>query len=186
MGNFYTNITILDANEHQIVHQLEKLNRKSLVSPPDGKQRVVFLAEDRYLFETAEALSQSLDCVTIAIHNHDDSILMMNVYQHGELLDEYNSAPSYFDGPITPPSGGNADQLIKLLAPDSNAKELETLLRGDIQSNPGEMAFVFAVMRHQSIAEILGLTKNSVGIGYEYLLNESAEGLNLNECVSVN
>jgi hypothetical protein len=118
MGSFYTNITVRTADTDNVAAAVRQAGRTALIAPPENGATVVFdEASEEQDVEVLRALAQHLaracKCPALAILNHDDDVLVYLLYDAGKLVDEYNSAPGYFDAdgdPDTPPSGGDADR----------------------------------------------------------------------------
>jgi hypothetical protein len=53
---------------------------------------------------------------------------MYYLYRHGEKADSYNSAPGYFSGEPTPPSGGNAAVLTETFDANCDPETLSAVL----------------------------------------------------------
>jgi hypothetical protein len=123
-------------------------------------------------------LSKSLACTVLAVLNHDDDILLYRLYSNGTLVDEYNSAPNYFDTDAEPsePEGGNARVLCDAFGVTSY-DTVEAILRKGALTDDG---YIFAVDRHADLAGALGIPSFVVGTGFTYILNgELPEGLEL-------
>jgi hypothetical protein len=86
--------------------------------------------DDRRIRDLAAGLSKDLLVAAIAFLVHDSDIACYWLYENGELLDEYNSAPGYFDesdGPPTP-SGGRTDVLVRYCKPGVSQDDLAQVL----------------------------------------------------------
>src|SRR5688572_11505292 len=101
MGSFYTNITLGTTDIDRVEAAMRQARRAALIAPPDEKCTVVFdEASEKQDIEILGALamhlSRACSCPALAVLNHDDDVLVYLLYDAGELVDEYNSAPSYF------------------------------------------------------------------------------------------
>lgn len=179
MGQFYTNHTIKGPSQHEVAASLQ--GRSTFVSPSSAGCVVVYdqLSESQnteVICDLGRFLSSRFNCPVIASLMHDDDVLMLFHFKAGELVDEYNSCPGYFDSeadddPV--PSGGDVSQLCEAFHGGSHQR-LEAILRKppfDVDS-PDEHE------RHQLIAENLGLPSWIVGVGYSYIeRDEALDGL---------
>src|SRR5262245_5085228 len=100
MGNFYANYTVRGASQDAIARALA--GRSAIVTPVRDGAAVVYDEEsdgqDReVLGAVAARISRELRCTVLAVTNHDDDILWFRLYAAGELADEYDSAPGYFE-----------------------------------------------------------------------------------------
>ena len=161
--------------------------RQAIVSPTDQNCVVVFDEEsDSQSPSVVEALGKSLSselgCTVLTIVNHDDSILIYQLIQNGEVIDEYDSCPGYFDfsaAEIEGPSGGDAAKLCKAFGVDRR-EQIERVLRGGIDD------YVFAFERHDQLIDALGISKFGVGTGFaSFEDGELPDGLALNEVTRV-
>ena len=185
MGSFYTNITVRTADTDNVAAAVRQANRTALIAPPENDATVVFdEASEQQDVEVLRALAQHLsracECPALAILNHDDDVLVYLLYDAGKLVDEYNSAPGYFDSdgdPDTPPSGGDAERLAEAFSVPDRADDVERILRTD---GTEDDEFVFAMDRHRALAMALGLPDTAVGAGFNYLEEgEVPEGLDV-------
>ena len=80
--------------------------------------------------ELASRLSREFGCPVLAVLNHDDDIFWYQLYLAGELADEYDSSPGYFDPSAEPsaPAGGDAQKLCSAFGA-CNVAEVESVLR---------------------------------------------------------
>ena len=174
MGSFYTNITVKTTDTDRVEAALRQARRAGLIAPPDHGCTVVFdEASEKQDIEVLQALAAHLSgackCPALAVLNHDDDVLVYLLYEGGELADEYNSAPSYFDeegDPDAPPSGGDAKRLAATFGVSARASEVERVLRAATGTDDG---FTFATDRHRELTEVLGVPSLAVGCGYTYL-----------------
>jgi len=162
MGNFYTNVVVLDANGDQLVEWLRTRGHPVFVEISE-KGCVVFEeageSQDGSHVRLAEAISRSLSCRALAAMDHDDDVLRLEAFTYGLQVDSYDSSPSYFDFDAeeeASPSGG--DRLADVFGADPAA--VESVLRGD---------YVFAVERHAALSDLLGLPRAACGYGFSYL-----------------
>ena len=169
MGNFYTNITLRGPGQDEVTEFLKRRGASAYVSPADRGFTVVY--EERcdtqdadVLKELAADLSAEFRCPALAALNHDDDILWLALYRDGEALDEYDSAPGYFEGEDLPPSGGDARRLCEVLgAAGAAAEKVERILRAP------DDEYTFACERHLDLVRALGLTPYAVGLGFNYV-----------------
>ena len=174
MGNFYVNITLRGPKQEEIGTALKALGRTAIVSPSKNDFTTVYDAEcdeqdTGAISAFTKELSFRLSCPGWSVMNHDDDILLYELYDKGELIDQYNSSPDYFSMEADDPSGpkgGNADALVRLMGNSGDAAEAENIIR---ISSFDEDGFVFAVERHQALADCLGLPSFTVGYGYNYV-----------------
>jgi len=172
MGNFYTNITLKTTDSQRIATTLSQARRTALISPADRGFTVVFdeaseKQDVEVLGSLAIDLSRSCACPAIAVLNHDDDVLMYWLYDRGELVDEYNSDPAYFDDAGEPtPSGGDPTILAETLGVSISPGTLDRVLRTPAADDD---AFAFATDRHREFVSALGLPDFAVGTGYTYL-----------------
>jgi len=204
MGAFYTNITLKGATTFDALRTLRQMKRSALVSRDENGCCVVYdieteSQEDATLKTLASDLSRALNCVALAILNHDDDILWYLLYQAGELQDEYNSNPDYFAGIHSPPSGGNVGKLLGLLQSKAEPTEIDKLLRHQndysetmryleevAKAPPDKRVRMLQemsmhcisgeVMRHEALFRTLGLPLCSVASGYTYLSQKQYYG----------
>jgi hypothetical protein len=187
MGNFYTNYTLRGPSQQGVAKALA--GRSAIVTPQQDGCVVVFdeQSDDQnaeVIADLARDLSGELRCPVLAVLNHDDDILWYQLYLSGELADEYDSCPSYFDPEAEPsgPAGGDAQKLCAAFA-SSNVPEVERILR---KSTFDEDGYAFAIERHTELARALGLPSFSVGGGFRYVSDgEIPEGLSEDDLLRV-
>jgi hypothetical protein len=187
MGNFYTNYTLRGPSQQAVAAALA--GRAAFVTPAHNGSVVVFDEKSESqdlgaIAEFAARLSREFDCPVLALLNHDDDILWYQLYLSGELTDEYDSSPGYFDSSADPtgPAGGDARKLCTAFGASCVA-EVERILR---RSSFDEDGYAFAVERHADLARALGIPSFSVGAGYRYVAEgELPDGLDEHDLTRV-
>jgi len=187
MGNFYTNYTVRGPSQQAVAKALA--GRTAIVTPAQDGCVVVFDEQSEeqdqaVIADLAACLSRELACPVLAVLNHDDDILWYQLYNSGELADEYDSSPGYFD-PLSEPSapaGGDARTLSEAFGA-SNVAEVESVLR---KSAFEEGGYTFAFERHADLARALGIPSFGVGAGYRYVADgELPEDLEEDDLIRV-
>ncbi len=182
MGNFYVNFTLRGPDQQAVAAVLA--GRASIVSPVQDNCVVVFDEESEeqdqeVIAELASRLSGRLECVLLAVLNHDDDILRYQLFLNGDLMDEYDSTPGYFGGDeeeeedespaVRTPQGGDAKLLCKTFGVNA-VSEVERILR---KSSLSESGYVFAFERHADLTAALGIA--SFGVGTSFRAVEDGE-----------
>ncbi len=163
MGNFYTSFTILTADHDRVVEAMK--GRKSAISACMNGFTVVWDAEcekqdDKVISAVGLRLSKALSAPVLAVLNHDDDILWYWLFSPEGKLDEYNSAPGYFEGDELPPRGGDAFLLVRTMAPSASVQSVDTILQ-----NRG---YVFAFERHADLLAALSMPPFAA-TGYKHI-----------------
>ena len=187
MGNFYTNYTLRGPSQRAVAAALA--GRAAFVTPAQDGCVVVFDEESEEqnpetIADLAARLSRELNCQVLTVLNHDDDVLWCQLYLEGELADEYDSSPGYFDPSAEPgkPAGGDARQLCRAFGTGEVA-EVERILR---KSAFDEDGYAFAVERHADLARALAIPSFAVGTGYRYVAEgELPEGLDKRDLLRV-
>ena len=164
MGSFYVNLTVRTTNQMDVIAALE--NRSAIITSPQGGCIVVADEEaDKQNIDDIRSLAQRLslhvDAPVFAVLNHDDDILWYCLSRNGEIVDEYDSTPGYFESgmDLSLPVGGNAKELCAAFG-SSALNYVEEVLRKSSYNNDG---YAFAYDRHAELAKVLGLPNFSVG-----------------------
>jgi hypothetical protein len=185
MGNYYTNFTVKHGDAQEIAEALSQAGRSAILSPPLNGFVVVYdmACEGQDLAElesVGNLLSSTLGCSVLGVLNHGDDVLLLLVFDRGEVIDEYNSCPDYFvDKEPEGPVGGNSELLCRVFSPKANLAELERVLRDDEE-------YAFAFERHEAIVNTLGLPGFAVASGYKYIeQGEIPEGIDPSDLLRV-
>jgi hypothetical protein len=176
MGNFYTNVTLKTGDTTRVTEALRAADREAYISAPERGCIVVYdsQTEDQdveALKTLATSLSRELRCAALSVLVHDDDVLVYLLHEGGKLLDEYTSAPSYFDSGAAEsqsPEGGDASRLCRAFGADGKASTVEQVLRTERVGGSGG-GFVFESDRHQELVAALGLPEVAVSTGFNYL-----------------
>jgi len=181
MGNFYTNYTLKGPSQQTVAAALA--GRSAIVTPVRDGCVVVFdqASDDQdsaVIAELASRLSQRFSCPVLAVLNHDDDIFWYQLYLSGELADEYDSSPGYFDASAEPsaPVGGDSERLCSAFGANSQTT-VEAVLRKSSYDDDG---YVFAFQRHADLVRALNIPDWAVGTGYaSFECDEVPEGLSI-------
>lgn len=186
MGNFYTNYTLRGPSQQSVAATLA--GRSAIVTPAQNGCVVVFDEESdeqnqEIIAELGSRLSGALHCPLLVVLNHDDDIFWYQLYLSGELVDEYNSSPNYFDSSAEEefrPEGGDAQKLCTAFGSSAVAKVKKILGK----SSHDDDGYIFAVERHADLADALGIPSYGVGTAFRQISEEELpEGLDRNDLV---
>ncbi|HEX6750182.1 MAG TPA: hypothetical protein VF092_23010 [Longimicrobium sp.] len=176
MGSSYSNITLRGSERGRVIAALEARGRTAYVGPVTDGCVVVFDEEsedDPALgSELAVELNRELGGVALLATIYDDDIFLYTLVRGGRVEDEYDSCPGYFGGDDVAPTGGDAAKLVDAFG-RGDAAAVERILRAPAK----EGEYFFESARHGDFAEALGLPEHSVGLGYGYVYQGEAEGL---------
>jgi hypothetical protein len=189
MGSFYTNYTLRGPDQRSVAATLA--GRSSIVTPAQDGCVVVFDEESdsqnqEVISELAGRLSGAFGCPVLAVLNHDDDIFWYQLYLNGELVDQYDSSPGYFEtadeeAAMAGPDGGDAKKICDAFGAIST-KEVERILR---KSSFEDGGYTFAIERHADFVDALGIPSFSVGAGYDQITaGEPPEELSASDLVS--
>ena len=164
MGNFYGNIVLRGPDAAAVASALEELDFNGWIAS-EGNATVVYdekcdQQDIGALKKLATALSDTLGCPALAFNNHDDSVLWFALAESGRIVDEYDSAPGYFDGDEEAAMGGDADRLCSAFGAPKQVRAVETLLRQSSDEVDVE------VERHEELLRLLGLSPRLGLLGY--------------------
>src|SRR5262245_42180319 len=99
MGNFYTNVTLSDVDPAAVEAWLVGDGRQAFVGTW-GRHTVVYDSageiQDGSHAQLAERLSAVFGCAALAALNHDDDVLVLDLYVDGASRGEFNSLPEFF------------------------------------------------------------------------------------------
>lgn len=129
--------------------------------------------DDGRIRHLAGGLSGDLHLPAVAFLVHDSDIACYWLFDNGELLDEYNSDPGYFDGDDerAAPSGGRADVLLRYCRTGVKQKDLEKTL-----SEKSVRATTFAEDVIRRLAKALGIDGNLATADYRDMAGGGVPG----------
>jgi hypothetical protein len=166
MGNFYVNHTVR-APQDRVVAVLNREGRTAFVSPTANGYTVVYDHEcdtqnTFAITDLGRKLSTSLKSPVVAFLNHDDDILCYWVFENGQLIEEYNSCPDYFEDEEGMDDPEDMDDSEEGPGYTTDGTELCRLfgtprVRSRVQSILTEPGGAFVSMTHDDLARTLGL-----------------------------
>lgn len=170
VGNFYTNVTVRGAAQPAIIEVLRELGRRAIVTPAVNGFTTVCDKEsesqDQHIVgSVALTLSARLQCPAWAILNHDDDVLWYQLYDRGQLADEYISSARWWNAESGPPPRGSAESLCHVMIAPGDPKRVQRILR----RSSSIFGYLFAINRHSDLVKALGMPLYSVGSGHKYL-----------------
>lgn len=178
MGLFYTNVCVYKPQRTKLIDALRQLNRVAFVSPTIGGHTVVFdEAMDHLDFDVIEELgcviTKSLSCSAVGAALHDDDVLYLWLFQHGQIRDHYNSSPAYYDADAepAPPTGGDARLLCAGFDRAGREQRVEQLLRADLIED--ELSGIPSDFeRHAALAHELGMPPFVAGVCFSSIAGD--------------
>jgi hypothetical protein len=182
MGVFYTNITLKGAGQQEVADHLKHARRQAYVSPATNGCVIVFDRisdeDEGALCELASNLSEEFRCPALAALVHDGDLFLYWLYEAGRLVDEYNSAPAYFqtDAEPTPPKGGNPEALCEAFQAQNALCDLQAIFERATRTaldNDWSEEHLIGDEIHDVIAQVLGLPLFVVDTGFYSILNGS-------------
>jgi hypothetical protein len=149
MGNFYANISLRTTEREPVIRSLRKLKRVAFVSDVQSGWLVVYdrdieTAEPEEVGTLAATLSAACASTLLALSIYDDDVLWLRLYDGCKLIDEYNSAPGYFEGINAVPSGGDSRAIVMTL----NVPEAERVVQAILH----ESEYPVQTERHAALA----------------------------------
>jgi hypothetical protein len=90
--------------------------------------REIETAEPEDIGNLAAQLSRTCGGITIPLLNYDDDVLWFRIYDTGKLMDEYNSAPAYFEGSRSALVGGNEQVIAGIFNASESADRVRVIL----------------------------------------------------------
>ncbi len=173
MGTFLTNVHVQCSSPEQVTEVVRSMDvQGAWLSGPNGPW--ITLWDSMGLTragDLAQHVSKQLEAPAIAFMVHDSDILFYWLYDNGQLLDEYNSCPGYFDGDDSMEEAYQADceQIKKYCRAETTIEELERLLKIWTQAEALEGVmpeFVFVEQRLAELAKHLEIPTAVVNTDY--------------------
>ena len=108
----------------------------------------------------AKLLSEAIDGYACSVMVHDDSVLMLELYENGRSVDKFNSAPNYFEDAEPAASTGDPSRWSSVLKPPSTVQDLAARF---------QERDTFAQDTLTKIAELVGISPDRAIMAYRYL-----------------
>ena len=161
MGLFCVNFHFRNTDESALEQALKRrrVSRYRVVAGKNGWtslfEEQASEQDDQRIRDLAGGLSKDLRVPAIAFLVHDSDIACYWLYEKGELLDEYNSDPGYFDpdgdGPPSP-TEPRTDLLLRYCRPGVKESDI-----ADILAEDNVRATTFAEEIVERLAKLLGI-----------------------------
>ncbi|MFO0957295.1 MAG: hypothetical protein U0800_07475 [Isosphaeraceae bacterium] len=175
MGGFYGSVHVRSEDREAVQSALEAVSHDTkerfLLGPPLNGWIGVYPEGHGQDLQIAQHLAGRLGGEIVAMLVHDDDFLVYEYYRDGELIDEYNSMPDYFDEVSeyeVPEEGrkprGHPEVLAHLAVDPYKFGSLVSKLVGEESRR-----VVFASELMEDLAAAIGI-RNAV-TSYEYLKN---------------
>jgi hypothetical protein len=178
VGAFFTNIQVRSGEADDVEQALRPLLKaKAYLSKSENGWVSVFPEQTETQDESLQRMTQSLSAMlktdAVGIMCHDSDVFLYWLGREGNIVDEYNSLPNYFDDSMPEePTGGEAALLEPLLAAGVTRDQVFEVLH--------KSEYVFAEEGIGKFAELLGIPNERSTVGYNYAQDGGeASGLKL-------
>ena len=179
MGRTFTNITVEGQTQDILVNYLSQHKRNAYVSPSVDNFVVVYDEDSEFNLEELSKLSlqisKDFSCLTFPIVINDESVFSYELYESGNLMDEYCSSAEedLF------PEGGDAQKLYTIFGVKQSISKVRPILR----EPSTEKVYLFASERHKKLVKELGLSVWSTEVigGYSDIEEEEIDAIVFDE-----
>jgi len=178
MGRTFANITVGGQTQDTLVNYLRKAKRNAYISPSFNDFVVVYDEDSEFDMEKLSNLSlqisKDLKCLTFPIVINDESAFSYELYENGNLIDEYSSS-----GEDLFPEGGDAQKLCTILGVKKSISKVRPILR----EPSTEKVYLFASKRHEKLVRELDLSVWSTEVigGYQDIEEEEIDAIVFDE-----
>lgn len=170
MGNFYVNICVKISDPHQLISSFSPTFGAAFVGPSvDGwtcfSSEAIDSQDQAKINMLGIHLSAEFKTTAVAVLNHDDSILSVDLYREGEAIAEFNSCPGYFN-----PNPSEEDLEPRLSDASAFASLVEDISPEDLSVEllkPELAADTLGL--HEKLVSVLRLPQYSIAAGYRYI-----------------
>lgn len=178
MGAFFTNYQVRGKSTAEACKALTPLvETHAYVSPEKGGWVTVYdeASDDQneeILKHIAAELSKKLQTSVFAFLVHDSDIAMYWLFQNGTLIDEFNSAPDYFEKAGEKAKSrvrGIAEALLPLCIAGTSLAQVEEVI------HPADGFAAFAEEIFYDLAKLLGIDDARMSLGFRYFDEEGEE-----------
>jgi hypothetical protein len=179
MGAFFTNYHVRSDSLATVRDAVaELIQTRAFVSPPKNGWVTIYdedsdNQDEATLSRIGAGLSKSLKTATLAVLVHSD-IAAYWLYQNGKLLDEFNSAPDYFeatDEATRQRLRGDPDALLPLCIAGTARAQVDSILH-DPDGSP-----IMAEQIFTELAPVLGIDPARMSLGFTYFEEEGKDFL---------
>jgi hypothetical protein len=186
MGAFYGSVQIRTEDRDAVRKVVEQVAKKQktrfLVGPVRNGWVGVYPENNGQDTRVAGVLAAKFPVDVLYLMVHDDDVFAYSFYQGGELVDQYNSCPDYFDGAFDEADpeeelgeegmedGGRPEVFRHLLRSDMDLAGLQALLSPERAGSA-----VFASDLLIRFSGLLGLENTATA--YEYLTQQETDGV---------
>lgn len=179
MGASFTNFHVRSTASAATAAVSELTTSRGYISPASSGWVTIYLEETEsqdveVLCRIAAALSKALATDVLACLVHDSDIAMYWLHRNGELVDELNSCPDYFeevDEEVKERVRGRTEALLPLCQPGTAPGTVDSIL------HPGDAYPLFAEEILSELAPLLGIDAGRMSLGFEYFVTDAAEVL---------
>src|SRR6185436_11994097 len=141
MGAFLVNVHVRNEDHGSLMEALRELPvDRGWITPAKNGWASVYeerasTQDDAWIRELGGSLSGKLDARTVAFLVHDSDFLCYWLFDRGELVDEFNSCPDYFDDDggdrSVSTAVGRPDLLLPFCRPGTRLRDIERILAQD-------------------------------------------------------
>src|SRR5215471_16522666 len=169
MGAFFVNYHVRSDSTVKVCDALGPLIKTgAYVSPPKNGWVTVYEKssdeqDDTIIRRIGSEVSKSLNTAVISFLVHDSDIAMYWLFQSGKLVDEFNSAPDYYEKASKADrvrTRGSADAVLTLCVAGTTREQVDAVL------HPPEGNPVFAEEIVSDLAGLLGIDEQRVCLGF--------------------
>src|SRR4051812_3356265 len=179
MGAFVVNLHVRTEDRQGLAREARALAEGGcwVAEPKDGWAAVyeerASGQDDNWIRQLGAELSDRLDAPAVAFLVHDSDFFCYWLFEHGEVVDEFNSCPDYFDDDDSDDdepaaSGVRPEVLLRFCKPGSRSRDVRRVLTAD---------GVFAEEQLQELAGLLGIDAERALTDYRDLDETAAEAL---------
>lgn len=163
MGTFITNLHVRERNADIVVQAVQSLGATPAFTIESGPMWTSVYpkpteSQDRHLLTgIGSRLSLSLHRPVLAFLVHDSDVFLYWLFDNGQELDHYDSAPGYFEGKQSEPEGGNVHVLLPYCVKDTSAEQLKQILyekKVKPKELPGDVAESLQSAKEQAIRDL--------------------------------
>lgn len=175
MGSFFTSVHVRHPNKKVVMKAVDTTQCvPAFVTDAENGWVTVFpqMTENQdydLLINVTKALSRELKTPTVGTLVHDSDIFKFVVCEKGQVIDEYDSCPDYFDdSEQSTPTGGNPETLAAIsTSGTTTAANFTELLKEEV---------TFAEDLAVEFARLLGISGDVATVGYTYAASGEFSG----------